>query len=141
MAIGMPASRHANTGQESMSCVTGLQSDNTAKAAPAPATAPTGSPAASTKPKAREGKRAIVGHFSEDLSRQLRMLATEENTTVQALVGDRLGMLLRASASIHLASGNGLPLGSMMVRLITAGKKSDINRLYRRESIFVWHQS
>jgi len=30
------------------------------------------------------------------MSRQLRMLAIEENTTVQALVGEGLDMLLRA---------------------------------------------
>ena len=46
--------------------------------------------------RARDGKKAIVGYFSEDLSRQFRMLAIEENTTVRALVGEALNMLLRA---------------------------------------------
>jgi hypothetical protein len=80
-----------------MSRFKGLQSNIAAKAAPAPAAAPTSAPTTtSTKAKAREGKKAIVGYFSEDMSRQLRMLAIEENTTVQALVGEGLDMLLRA---------------------------------------------
>lgn len=76
-----------------MSRFKGLQSNLAAKAAPAePATdAP-----ASNKTKAREGKKAIVGYFSEDMSRQLRVLAIEEGVTVQALVGEALDMLLRA---------------------------------------------
>ena len=78
----------------------GLQSTIAAKAAPkAPqaAAAPAeGVMATSTKAKAREGKKAIVGYFSEDMSRQFRMLAVEEDTTVQALLGEALDMLLRA---------------------------------------------
>lgn len=80
-----------------MSRFKGLQNNIAAKAAPAPAAAPTSAPTTtSTKAKAREGKKAIVGYFSEDMSRQLRVLAIEENTTVQALVGEGLDMLLRA---------------------------------------------
>lgn len=80
-----------------MSRFKGLQSNIAAKAAPAPTAAPTSAPTTtSTKAKAREGKKAIVGYFSEDMSRQLRMLSIEENTTVQALVGEGLDMLLRA---------------------------------------------
>lgn len=76
----------------------GLQT-NIAKAAAATAakasnvaegdTLPTG------KAKAREGKKAVVGYFSEDMSRALRVLAIEEGTTVQALIGEALDLLLR----------------------------------------------
>lgn len=49
-----------------------------------------------TKAKAREGKKAVVGYFSEDMSRQLRMMAIEEGVTVQALLGEALDLLMRA---------------------------------------------
>lgn len=78
-----------------MSRFKGLKGDIAAKVAP-PLAAETTSAPATTKAKSREGKKAIVGYFSEDMSRQLRMLAIEENTTVQALVGEGLDMLLRA---------------------------------------------
>lgn len=81
-----------------MSRFKGLQNDIATKAVPPPAAATTSAPPATIKAKAREGKRAIVGYFSEDMSRQLRMLAIEENTTVQALVGEGLDLLLRARA-------------------------------------------
>ena len=78
----------------------GLQGTIAAKAAPkasqAPAEAATGNASNSTKARAREGKKAIVGYFSEAMSRQFRMLAVEEDTTVQALLGEALDMLLRA---------------------------------------------
>ncbi len=79
-----------------MSRFKGLQSNMAAKAAPAPAEAATANAPTSTKAKAREGKKAIVGYFSEDMSRQLRVMAIEENATVQALVGEALDMLMRA---------------------------------------------
>ena len=77
-----------------MSRFKGLQGDMAAKAAPAPTEV--AATATSSRPKAREGKKAIVGYFSEDMSRQFRMLAVEEDTTVQALIGEALDMLLRA---------------------------------------------
>lgn len=78
-----------------MSRFKGLESRLAAKAAPAPSEPTTGD-RASTKAKAREGKKAIVGYFSEDMSRQIRVMAIEENATVQALVGEALDMLMRA---------------------------------------------
>jgi hypothetical protein len=75
-----------------MSRFKGLQ-DNLAKAAPAAeSSTATRQPAA----KSREGKKAIVGYFSENMSRQLRLMAIEENTTVQGLVGEALDLLMRA---------------------------------------------
>ena len=79
-----------------MSRFKGLQGNLSAKAAPASAEDAAADTPVSTKAKAREGKKAIVGYFSEGLSRQLRIMAIEENTTVQALVGEALDMLMRA---------------------------------------------
>lgn len=54
-------------------------------------------PEASRKKRpAREGKKGILGHFTPELSRALNMLAVEEGTTVQALMGEAFDMLLRA---------------------------------------------
>jgi hypothetical protein len=46
--------------------------------------------------KARDGKIAVVGYFSKDLSRRLNIMKAEEETTIQALVGEALDMLLKA---------------------------------------------
>lgn len=50
---------------------------------------------ASTRPKARVGKRALVGYFSPELSRTLNMMATERDTTLQAILGEAIDLWLR----------------------------------------------
>jgi len=45
---------------------------------------------------AREGKKGVLGHFSPELSRTLNILAIEEGTTVQALMGEAFDLLMRA---------------------------------------------
>lgn len=45
---------------------------------------------------AREGKKGILGHFSPELSRTLNIMAIEEGTTVQALMGEAFDLLMRA---------------------------------------------
>ena len=45
---------------------------------------------------AREGKKGVLGHFSPELSRALNILAIEEGTTVQALMGEAFDLLMRA---------------------------------------------
>lgn len=42
----------------------------------------------------REGKRLIAGHFRPELAKQLKLLAAEEETTIQALLEEALGLLL-----------------------------------------------
>jgi len=37
----------------------------------------------------------VGGHFSTDLSRAVNILAAEQGTTVQALVGEALDLLMR----------------------------------------------
>jgi hypothetical protein len=43
----------------------------------------------------RAGKIMVGGHFSAELSRAVKVLAAEQGTTVQALVGEALDLLLR----------------------------------------------
>lgn len=43
----------------------------------------------------RQGKKVISGHFSPGLSRALNVLAAEQGTTVQALIGEALDLLMR----------------------------------------------
>ena len=44
----------------------------------------------------REGKKGVLGHFSSELSRALKIMAIEEDTTVQALMGEAFDLLMRA---------------------------------------------
>jgi hypothetical protein len=41
----------------------------------------------------REGKRLVAGHFPPELAKQLKLLAAEEDTTIQALLEEALGLL------------------------------------------------
>jgi hypothetical protein len=43
----------------------------------------------------REGKKGILGHFSPELSRTLNIMAIEEGSTVQALMGEAFDLLMR----------------------------------------------
>ncbi len=44
---------------------------------------------------ARVGKKAISGYFSPELSRALHLLALEQNTSLQALMGEAFDDLMR----------------------------------------------
>jgi len=50
-------------------------------------------PKASTRAKAREGKKAIVGYYSPEMSQQLQGLAIKQERTMQAMLGDGLNLL------------------------------------------------
>ena len=71
------------------------------KAAVEPAPAPVEVPRADQeKPNrrkferpSRNGTKFIAGHFDPSVARQLRMLAVEEDTTVQALLAEALDLL------------------------------------------------
>jgi len=41
----------------------------------------------------REGQRLIAGHFAPKVAKQLKLLAAEEDTTVQALLEEALNLL------------------------------------------------
>lgn len=45
---------------------------------------------------ARQGKKGVLGYFSPELSRALNILAVEEGTSLQALMGEAFDLLLRA---------------------------------------------
>lgn len=57
--------------------------------------APVATAVASVRAKAREGKKAVVGYFSQDMSRELRQLALDEGSSVQALLGEAIDLLMR----------------------------------------------
>ena len=62
-----------------------------------PSVASPGAPETNSKRRpAREGKKGILGHFSPELSRTLNIMAIEEGTTVQALMGEAFDLLMRA---------------------------------------------
>jgi hypothetical protein len=63
-----------------------------AKAAESPEAVPQRS---STRAKARMGKRAVVGYFSPELARTLNVMATERDTTLQAILGEAIDLWLR----------------------------------------------
>ena len=45
-------------------------------------------------PCAREVRKALTVHFPPEVSKTLRMIAVQEETTLQALVGEAIDMLL-----------------------------------------------
>ena len=44
-------------------------------------------------PPARQGKKVVAGYFDPVVSKQLKLLALERNTSVQALIGEALNLL------------------------------------------------
>lgn len=44
----------------------------------------------------REGTKAISGHFAPEISKQLRILAVNQDTSVQALLGEALNLLFES---------------------------------------------
>ena len=68
-----------------------LGTEKTAELPPAPTAILDGS----KRRSAREGKKGILGHFSPELSRALNIMAIEEGTTVQALMGEAFDLLMR----------------------------------------------
>ena len=67
------------------------------RAANAPQVAELPQPAAdgSRAKKPREGKKMVGGYFSQELSRGINVLAAEQGTSVQALVGEAIDDLMR----------------------------------------------
>lgn len=52
-------------------------------------------PPASSKAPARIGKKAVSGYFSPEMSRGLHLLALEQGTSLQALMGEAFDDLMR----------------------------------------------
>ena len=78
-----------------MSRFAAIKSDKS-KLAPAPAPDATDAelPAAAKTP-ARVGKKAVSGYFSPDVSRGLHLLALEQGSSLQALMGEAFDDLMR----------------------------------------------
>ncbi|MBL8586016.1 MAG: hypothetical protein JNM23_04715 [Bradyrhizobiaceae bacterium] len=89
-------------GPNSLQAVLERQARELSEAPTAPSSAPMARKRAEKQePKAekfyrasREGKRLIAGHFRPELAKQLKLLAAEEETTIQALLEEALGLLL-----------------------------------------------
>lgn len=64
---------------------------DTSRAVPGPV-AEGAAPARST---ARQGKKAVSAYFSPEVSRGLNVLAAENETTLQALLGQAIDLLMR----------------------------------------------
>ena len=80
----------------------GLKDELKARREPSPRANPEAAPSVSkpatggsTRAKARVGKRALVGYFSPELSRTLNVMATERDTTLQAILGEAIDLWLR----------------------------------------------
>lgn len=58
-----------------------------------PISTPEGSPPA--RSAARQGKKAVSAYFSPEVSRGLNVLAAENGTTLQALMGEAIDLLMR----------------------------------------------
>ena len=59
---------------------------------------PTEAPAADTPqsyPKHRQGKKALIAYFSPGVSKALRQMALDEDTTMQSLLGEAIDLLMR----------------------------------------------
>ena len=54
-------------------------------------------------PQSRQGKKAITGHFDPAVSRQLKQLALDRQTTVQALLAEALNDLFEKHGRNPLA--------------------------------------
>lgn len=53
------------------------------------------SPAHSARTPNRQGKKAVSAYFSPAVSRGLNILAAEQGTTLQALLGEAIDLLMR----------------------------------------------
>jgi hypothetical protein len=67
---------------------------------PAPAAAP---PATQAKPRVRQATRQIAAHFPEEVAWQLRELAVERRTTIQALIAEALNDLFQKHGRPEIA--------------------------------------
>jgi hypothetical protein len=63
--------------------------------APAPAPTPNTAGTPQSYPKHRQGKKALIAYFSPALSRALKQMALDENTSMQALLGEAVDLLMR----------------------------------------------
>lgn len=63
-------------------------------------------PASARRPS-REGKRLVGGHFTPDVARQLKLIAAEEGTSIQALLEEALDLLFVKKGKGHIGNLGG----------------------------------
>lgn len=79
-----------------MSRFAGLKKEAVDRAAPVEAPADLAPERRPAVAKAREGKKPVIGYFSPDVRRALHLMSLDEGTTIQALLGESLDLLMRA---------------------------------------------
>jgi hypothetical protein len=52
-------------------------------------------PQPTTSTGTRAGKKTVAGHYSAELSKTLNRIAVDENSSVQALLGEAIDLLMR----------------------------------------------
>lgn len=62
---------------------------------PEPVTTPEQVGEGAPRAAARQGKKAVSAYFSAEVSRGLNVLAAENGTTLQALLGEAIDLLMR----------------------------------------------
>jgi len=50
-----------------------------------------------TKTRARTGKHALVGYFSEEMTTEVNVIAKQRRTTVQAIIGEAIDLWMEAN--------------------------------------------
>jgi hypothetical protein len=63
--------------------------------APPAAPADAAEPATASGKTSRQGKKAVTGYFSRELSKGLNLLALEQDVSLQALMGEAFDDLMR----------------------------------------------
>ncbi len=71
---------------------------------PEPAPESKTAPATNKRPLARQGAKHIGGYFDPVVSKQLRIIAVDEDTSVQVLLGEALDMLFQSRGKPMIAS-------------------------------------
>ena len=82
---------------------TGKKTEAPTTTPPDAAPAPT---EASALPPSRKGKKVIAGYFDPAVSKQLRQLALEHDTTVQALLAEALDLLFVERGKMPIAGSD-----------------------------------
>ncbi len=64
-------------------------------AEPKPVASPPGTDTPQSYPKHRQGKKALIAYFSPGVSKALRQMALDEDSTMQSLLGEAIDLLMR----------------------------------------------
>ena len=62
---------------------------------PKPVTPPSAVDTPQSYPKHRQGKKALIAYFSPGVSKALRQMALDEDSSMQSLLGEAIDLLMR----------------------------------------------